>query len=144
MNFSQPDISHCDVNWCTNSDDRFTTNIIFRGQICIENNQHDGWILRLINCTLQRLLMFVYIYCRCWSAAVGKGNEMPPELSKQLLDLLQTQLDALNNKEGCIQAQVVEKESDLKLTTLDLTEEKVVVHKFLSLSSKVLKRSDQK
>ena len=69
--------------------------------------------------------------------AVGKGNEMPPELSKQLLDLLQTQLDASNNEEGCIQVQVVAKESDLKLMMLDLldlTQEKVAVHKFLSLS----------
>ena len=69
-------------------------------------------------------------------AAVGKGNEMPTELSKSLLTLLQTQLYAPNYEGGSIQVDVVDKGSDLKLLILDLTQEKVTEHKFLSLSCK--------
>ena len=67
-------------------------------------------------------------------AAVGKGNEMPTELSKPLLTLLQTQLYAPNYEGGSIRVDVIDKGSDLKLLMLDLTQEKVAEHKFLSLS----------
>ena len=66
--------------------------------------------------------------------AVGKGKEMPTELSKPLLTLLQTQLYAPNYEGGSIEVDVVNKGTDLKLLMLDLTQEKVAEHKFLSLS----------
>ena len=91
-----------------------------------------------MHCKLQRLLKFVYILQMLvnYLAAVGKGNEMPTELSKPLLTLLQTQLYAPNYEGGSIQVDVIDKGSDLKLLMLDLTQEKVAEHKILSLSCK--------
>ena len=95
-----------------------------------------------MHCKLQRLLKFVYILQMLvnYLAAVGKGKEMPTELSEPLLTLLQTQLNAPNYEGGSIQVDVVDKGSDLKLLMLDLTQEKVAEHKFLSLSCCKLKR----
>ena len=88
-----------------------------------------------MHCKLQRLLKFVYILQMLvnYLAAVGKGKEMPTELSEPLLTLLQTQLNAPNYEGGSIQVDVIDKGSDLKLLMLDLTQEKVAEHKFLSL-----------
>ena len=91
-----------------------------------------------MHCKLQRLLKFVYILQMLvnYLAAVGKGKEMPTELSEPLLTLLQTQLNAPNYEGGSIEVDVVNKGSDLKLLMLDLTQEKVAEHKILSLSCK--------